>query len=525
MLEAPLPLDETRRLEVLLNLNILDTPPEQRFDRITRIASRLFQVPIAMVTLIDGERQWFKSRVGIDFAEADRRTSFCAHTILQDGVMVVEDAHVDPRFTGNPLVTDGPKVRFYAGFPVAAPDGSKIGTLCLVDQAPRQFSDEEQALLRDLAGMVAHEVAAGELQKTLREQRENEIWLRGLLDNAPDGVMLVDEDGAILSMNPAAEEMYGCTSAHMQGRPARSLMVESADGISDKLDDGQTVTAEGTARRLDGSTFPLEFSVRAMQLGGKRRYAAIVRDVARRRDAEVALRERDARRSKYLATATHEMRTPMASVLGFSELLMKREFDQKTGQELVNIIHAQAGVLITVTNQLLDLARIEAGGKGALKIGIVSIAETFQHTMLALEQQGRNARIRMTVEATVAPVAADPTRLQQALMILLGNALNYSAADTQVTIGAAPALWRGMPGVAIKVVDHGIGMSEEQIARVYEAFYRARTKPEVAGSGMGMAIFREIADLHNAEVSIDSATGRGTIVTLILPAAQETRHE
>ena len=182
-------------------------------------------------------------------------------------------------------------------------------------------------------------------------------------------------------------------------------------------------------------------------------------------------------------------------------------------------------MLITVTNQLLDLARIEAGGKGALKIGIVSIAETFQHTMLALEQQGRNARIRMTVEATVAPVAADPTRLQQALMILLGNALNYSAADTQVTIGAAPALWRGMPGVAIKVVDHGIGMSEEQIARVYEAFYRARTKPEVAGSGMGMAIFREIADLHNAEVSIDSASGRGTIVTLILPAAQETRHE
>ena len=148
----------------------------------------------------------------------------------------------------------------------------------------------------------------------------------------------------------------------------------------------------------------------------------------------------DARRSKYLATATHEMRTPMASVLGFSELLMKREFDQKTGQELVNIIHAQAGVLITVTNQLLDLARIEAGGRGALKIGIVSIAETFQHTMLALEQQGRNARIKMTVEAAAAPVAADPTRLQQALMILLGNALNYSAADTQVTIGAAPAL-------------------------------------------------------------------------------------
>jgi PAS domain S-box-containing protein len=525
MLEAPLPLDETRRLEVLLNLNILDTPPEQRFDRITRVASRMFHVPIAMVTLIDGHRQWFKSRVGVDLSESPRGTSFCAHTILQDGVMVVEDASFDPRFADNPMVTDGPKVRFYAGFPVAAPDGSKIGTLCLIDQAPRQFSEDEQALLRDLAGMVAHEVAATELQRVMREQREAELWLRGLLDNAPDGVLLVDEDGAILSINPAAEELFGCTSADVQGRPARSLMVETVENISAALDEGKTVTVEGTGRRLDHSTFPLEFSVRAMRLEGKRRYAAIVRDVARRRDAEAALRERDARRSKYLATATHEMRTPMASVLGFSELLMKREFDQKTGQELVNIIHAQAGVLITVTNQLLDLARIEAGGKGALKIGIVSIAEVFQHTMLALEPQGRNARIRMTVEAGVAPVAADPTRLQQALVILLGNALNYSAADTQVTLGVAPALWRGMPGVAIKVADQGIGMSEEQIVRVYEAFYRARAKPEVAGSGMGMAIFKEIADLHNAEVDIDSATGRGTTITLILPAAQEAPRE
>jgi PAS domain S-box-containing protein len=525
MLEAPLPLDESSRLAVLLNLNILDTAPEHRFDRITRVASRLFQVPIAMVTLIDGERQWFKSRVGIDLTESPRRSSFCAHTILQDGVMVVEDASFDARFADNPLVTDGPKVRFYAGFPVAAPDGSKIGTLCLIDQAPRHFSADEQALLRDLAGMVAHEVAADQLQHALREQREADIWLRGLLDNAPDGVMLVGEDGTIVSINPAAEELFRCTSAALKGRVARTLMVETADNISAALEGGRSVTAEGTGRRPDGTTFPLEFSVRAMRLDGKRCYAAIVRDVARRREAELALRDRDARRSKYLATATHEMRTPMASVLGFSELLMKREFDQKAGQELVNIIHAQAGVLITVTNQLLDLARIEAGGKGALKIGIVSIAEVVQHTMLALEAQGRNARIRMTVDDTVAPVAADPTRLQQALVILLGNALNYSAADTQVAISVAPAPWRGMAGVAITVADHGIGMSEEQQARLYEAFYRARTKPEVAGSGMGMAIFREIADLHNAEVTVDSASGRGTTITMVLPAAHEMRNE
>jgi GAF domain-containing protein len=154
MLEAPLPLDEPRRLAVLLNLNMLDTPPEERFDRITRMAARLFHVPIALVSLIDQERQWFKSRVGLDIGESPRRTSFCTHAMLQDGVMVVEDACADARFADNPMVTQEPHVRFYAGSPIAAPDGSKIGTLCLIDHTARHFSDDERAMLRDLACMV-----------------------------------------------------------------------------------------------------------------------------------------------------------------------------------------------------------------------------------------------------------------------------------------------------------------------------------------------------------------------------------
>lgn len=524
MLEAPLPPDEEHRLAVLFNLNILDTPPEERFDRLTRMAARLFNVPMAMVTLIDGQRQWFKSRVGITLPESPRRSSFCAHTLLQDGVMVVEDATHDPRFTDNPGVLDAPHVRFYAGHPVAAPDGSKIGTLCLVDRAPREFGPEERAMLRDLAGMVAHEVAASELQRHLREQRENDIWLRGLLENAPDGVMLLDEGGLILSLNAAAEEIFGSSSAALRGRPGHSLLVESVDGIGAALADGQTVTIEGNGRRPDHSTFPLEISVRAMRLEGQRRYAAIVRNVAGRRAAEDETRRREARRNKYLAIATHEMRTPMASVLGFSELLMKREFDQETGQELVNIIHAQASVLISVTNQVLDLARIESGGKAALQIGTHSVADLLDRTLAMQDLQGHSARVTLEIASALAPVAVDPQRLQLALSNLITNALHFSGPDTRVVVSAMPAPHRGSAGVQVRVADQGIGMSAEQVAQVYDAFYRARTLPEVAGSGLGMAIFKEIADLHNATVDIDSAPGRGTVVTLVLPAAQDSGH-
>jgi GAF domain-containing protein len=124
MLASPLPREEAHRLQVLLDLNILDTAPDERFDRITRMAARLFGVPVAMVSLIDADRQWFKSRIGVPFTQTERATSFCTHTILQDGVMVVEDATCDERFAASPYVTDA-STRFYAGYPL--PSGAASG--------------------------------------------------------------------------------------------------------------------------------------------------------------------------------------------------------------------------------------------------------------------------------------------------------------------------------------------------------------------------------------------------------------
>ncbi len=154
------PGSETARLQALRSLNILDTAPEERFDRLTRLARRLFGVPIALVSLVDADRQWFKSALGFDATETPRDISFCGHAILQDDVFVVPDASLDPRFHDNPLVTDAPNIRFYAGCPLVMPNGSKLGTLCLIDQSPRSMDAEERGLLRDLARMAAQELAA-----------------------------------------------------------------------------------------------------------------------------------------------------------------------------------------------------------------------------------------------------------------------------------------------------------------------------------------------------------------------------
>ncbi len=160
MIPPLLPPDEGARLATLRVLQLLDTEPDDRFDRITRMARRLFQVPIALISLVDEDRQWFKSAQGLDVRETPRDLSFCGHAILSDHLLLVPDAHLDPRFVDNPLVTGPPHVRFYAGQPVRAPSGHRLGTLCLIDHVARGFDEDDQATLRDLAQLVEHQFAA-----------------------------------------------------------------------------------------------------------------------------------------------------------------------------------------------------------------------------------------------------------------------------------------------------------------------------------------------------------------------------
>ncbi len=155
--------DEAARLATLQALKVLDTPPEERFDRFTRLARRMFGVPIALVSLVDADRQWFKSRQGLEASETPREISFCGHAIHGSDVMVVPDAERDERFADNPLVTHDPSIRFYAGYPLSAPDGRKIGTVCIIDREPRQLDDDDVGVLRDLGQMVEREFAALEL--------------------------------------------------------------------------------------------------------------------------------------------------------------------------------------------------------------------------------------------------------------------------------------------------------------------------------------------------------------------------
>lgn len=158
MQAAPIPANDTERLQALRELLILDTPPEQRYDRIAQFAREEFEVGTVLISLVDKSRQWFKAKTGLEASESPRSSSFCGHAILQPDILMIEDALLDPRFVDNPLVTGPPHVRFYAGAPLELASGLRVGTLCLLDPRPRRLDRTELAILGSLRDLVLAEL-------------------------------------------------------------------------------------------------------------------------------------------------------------------------------------------------------------------------------------------------------------------------------------------------------------------------------------------------------------------------------
>jgi len=182
MKTAPVPPNEARRLKVLWQYEVLDTVPEEVFDDLAELAGAICEAPIALISLVDESRQWFKAKVGVNATETSRDVSFCAHAILQPGLFIVADASQDERFMDNPMVTGEPHVRFYAGAPLATPDGNMLGTLCVLDKEPRNLTAAQLKALRVLSHLVVTQLELRRHAKELLKAREDTQSLKRELE-------------------------------------------------------------------------------------------------------------------------------------------------------------------------------------------------------------------------------------------------------------------------------------------------------------------------------------------------------
>lgn len=399
MISAPLPANEEKRMHRLEELGILDTLEEQAYDDLTHLAAQICNTPIALVSLIDRDRQWFKSHHGLDVRETPREVAFCAHAILGDNLLMIEDSRLDQRFHNNPLATGFPYVRFYAGAPLVLEDNVCIGTLCVIDNVARTLTEAQKEALSALARQVVS-------QLTLRLKVEE----LKLLDHAKD---------------------------------------------------------------------------------------------------------------EFISMVSHELRTPLTSINGSLSLLthMGQQL-QAPAKEMVDIAYRNTGQLLNIVNDILDLAKMEAG-----KLEIVRQRIDLQGLLSRAVQlnasYGRQCGCEITLKPvdTASPlmVSADAPRLLQVLGNLISNAAKFTHKGDTIELSAE---LRGDKAY-VSVTDHGAGIPLEYQPLLFQKFKQVAPGgyKKMPGTGLGLNISRHIIELHQGSIACDSTPGQGTTFYFLLPLA------
>lgn len=294
-ISAPLPANEEERLAALARYNILDTPAEEEFDDFTKLAAQICGTSIALVSLIDAQRQWFKSRVGLDAEETAREIAFCAHAILGNELFEVCNALEDPRFFDSPLVTGAPDIRFYAGTPLTTAEGFNLGTLCVIDRNPRQLSPEQRDALARLGRQVVRQL---ELRKSAELHAQQLALQRAMISNAGIAMITTDNEGCIRSVNQAAAQLleYSTTALcgqsicvlhnplQLQARTKLANLSEPFALLVNKALSGERETLEWIYLRSDGRPLPVQLSVSAIRSDAAelQGYLFIARDLVQR---------------------------------------------------------------------------------------------------------------------------------------------------------------------------------------------------------------------------------------------------
>jgi len=567
-MKAPLPANEARRLASLRNYEVLDTPGEAAFDDLTLLAAQICGVPTAMVSLVDENRQWFKSRLGISAAETSRDIAFCAHTILQPHqVLEVRDAEADPRFAENPLVRADPHIRFYAGAPLVTGAGHALGALCVMDTVPRRLTVDQLAALEALGRRVvaqlelrrqARDLAARENETArllelaeksrrallsvledekfaTRNLRESEERFRNLIENASDMIAIVDEDGVIRYQSPSTSRLLGYSANEMLGRPAGEFIhpddrAKVGESIRQALlAQDKPVTVEFRIQHKDGTWRVLQSSgKRMLGVAGKPQIVVNSRDITENRTLEQQFLH--AQRMEAIGTlasgVAHDLNNILAPMLMVAGILKLRGNSTPRDLELLAIIENSGQRGAGIIRQLLAFSRGLSGDRVTLQ------PKHLVHEMLKImsETFPRNITIAESVPTDLWTVEADATQLHQVIMNLCVNARDAMPAGGTLTLegsnltlaageeSALDAAARPGPYVMLQIRDSGTGIPPEIISRIFDPFFT--TKGVGKGTGLGLSTVVGIIRNHGGFVKVLSEPGQGSIFQVYLPAAE-----
>tara|TARA_R110002049_G_scaffold44690_14_gene131018 strand:+ start:142 stop:1746 length:1605 start_codon:yes stop_codon:yes gene_type:complete len=520
--------EEERRLSELWSYGILDTKPETAFDRLVEIAAKACGVPIATVTLVDRERQWFKARIGIDVPQTPRPVAFCDYTIRDTCVLEVADARNDARFADNPLVTGPPHIRFYAGAPLVAPSGRVMGTFCVMDHQPRELTTAERDLLRMFAEQTVLEMelrvrnlrldeARIAAERAEAESKRLAERLATTLESITDAFFTVDREWRFTYVNREAERVLLRTREDLIGR---NVWEEFPDAVDSPVYPAYHRALEtGVTEHLEFYFPPLETWFEVHAYPSPEGLAVYFRDISRRKRDEVAMAalrtelERSNQELRHFASiASHDLREPLRKLQVFADrLLGEADMSAIQRSDYLRRMGQAAARMDALLDALLRYSRVV---RHQNPLRPVALAEVVEEVREDLELNGGS----VVVDGELPVLKADRDQIRQALQNLVANGLKYRHPERtpRVVIRC-----RTTPDghAMIEVEDNGQGFDPAYAGRIFEPFVRLDTTQGPDGSGMGLAIVRSVAMRHGGEVSAHGRPGEGACFRLVLPCA------
>jgi PAS domain S-box-containing protein len=532
------PADDAERLQLLEALRVLDTPPEPSFDAVARLAAGTTGCSMAALCFIDAERLWCKASVGIEAQAITRADAFCAHAILQDEPLLVDDASLDPRFATHPLVARPPAVRACAAAPVLV-EGRAVGTIAVFDPTPRRLDARVGRALLDVARLAADllharlvEQRAGRAAHELATAEER--W-KYALEVSSQGVWDWDLAQQRMYLSPGCRALLGLADDERLDVPldwARRIHPDDLGAARARLfghlrGDTDTYIGEYRMRHGDGRWLWVHNRGKVVQrndAGRAQRVVGTLVDVTERRAAETALRDKQAAelasraKSRFLSRMSHEMRTPLNAMLGFAQLLAEAPVDAARVRDYAEHVLGAGRQLLEMVDRVLDLQRVDEE-RVDLRIGPVALAPLVARAVDAVRADAEARGVHLSCEVPDgADVQADASLLFEALRQLSLNAVRYNRPAGLVRWFVEPS---GDGRLALVVEDSGAGMCDAQMARLFQPFERlGRETGPIEGSGLGLILARAQVDALGGRLTITSRAGQGTRATVELPRAR-----
>ena len=516
-MKAPLTKHEDQRLATLRCYDVLDTPPESDYDDLTLLVAQICQTPTALVSLIDENRQWFKSKVGLSVAETPRDYAFCAHAILTpDKVLEVRDARLDPRFADNPLVTTDPHIRFYAGSPLVTPDGSALGTLSVIDYQPRELNEIQknalQTLSRSVVTLLEQRRYLSVHQKIEAALRESEERFRDLFENANDLIQSVRPDGSILYVNRAWRETLGYSEAEIAGLSLQNIIHPAS--LNHCMEMFQRVMAGEKLSRVeavflakDGREITVDGTSNCRFVAGKPAATrSIFRDITVQKRAEQLLLARNEELKGFAYTVSHDLKAPLRGIFGYAQELELRHQEKLSdrAQFCISQIITASKNLDHLIEDLLKYSRFDAEVPTHTEVRFLKLIQGILH-----DRSHTLTELGVVVSVNVPPFTLYTWErgLHQVLSNLIDNAIKYSrqSQPPRLTINAEMVDGR----CRVTVADNGIGFDMKYHDRIYGLFNRLVRTSEFEGTGVGLAIVKKLIEKLGGSIRAEAAPGQG----------------